>query len=569
MRQNLRVAVFVGLAALVSRRAPAAQIVADGMTWMNGYPATWNAGAPKVVSDGLHMYAVICGPGGTQQLCSVFRKRGTESWTPGAATFQSYQPPVMVLDRKGRLNLFYNSPLLHHVRFDHPSVDLLNYSEIPIAFTGQVAYLHASYDAVNDMILLAFNETSTFTMYFAVKFTDANVSSTLAPLPNPVDPTKTMYLYARTLYAGGRYHVLVGEHLRGVVNASYVAAVLLDSAMPSGPWSRRDLHRVTGINQGVPYENWVLPTDLQASPSGRVRVLMHINESNSGHPGVAEGIHIAREEDGYAPRHIADGIDDAFSLQIDPTSGICLAFALRLSAPAFSEAGHLVAFKSADDGLTWGPAQRIADPGAINPVAVEPRNGSMVGGKEIAFIYTTTADPPYATVRSESVSLGTAGTAGRYDYSYVDIDGTTDYIRFYRDASADRSYYYFYDNKPDGTFAVAYSYTAGNYYQVYTKDASGRVDFYNSDGYVVSNSSPQIFSYSYTDTRDGSTDFIYIYRDTPRAILYWWTRDFDLTGNWTSTFVYYEGIYWRIELLTSTGHFERYDSTGMNISGQS
>ncbi|MGH7353550.1 MAG: hypothetical protein ACRELS_03115, partial [Candidatus Rokuibacteriota bacterium] len=223
------------------------ELLMGGMTWMTQYPATWNAGAPKVVSDGLHDYAVLCGFSSSQTLCSVVRKRGLEGWTQGGATWISVQPPVAVIDRKGRLNIFYNDPQLHHIRFDHPSVDILHWVEIPTRFSGPVAYLHAGYDASIDTIMLAFNETTTWTVYFAVKYTDVN-DWIISTLPS-ADPN-TLYLYARTLHAGGRYFVLVGEHPRGSPNANYTAAILFESASPFGPWGTRVIHRVTGENAG-------------------------------------------------------------------------------------------------------------------------------------------------------------------------------------------------------------------------------------------------------------------------------------------------------------------------------
>ena len=44
--------------------------------------------------------------------------------------------------------------------------------------------------------------------------------------PMPEAPASTMYLYARTLRAGHRYFVLVGEHVRNAINASYISARL-------------------------------------------------------------------------------------------------------------------------------------------------------------------------------------------------------------------------------------------------------------------------------------------------------------------------------------------------------
>ena len=53
--------------------APADDTVLSGMTWMTGFPATWNAAAPKLAFDGLHAYAVLCGYQGSPNTCSIAR----------------------------------------------------------------------------------------------------------------------------------------------------------------------------------------------------------------------------------------------------------------------------------------------------------------------------------------------------------------------------------------------------------------------------------------------------------------------------------------------------------------
>lgn len=559
-------ALAFGLAACVLLAAPAAtadQLLVGGMTWMNAFPSTWNAMAPKLVSDGLNSYAVLCGFSGSQNLCSVVRRRGVEMWEQGARTFVASQPPVMVIDRKGRLNIFFNNPALHHLRFDHPAIDLIHSVDMPLQFSGDTGYLHASYDASTDTMLLAFNETSTWQLYFTVKYAD---NDWVPPGPLPAAAPGTLMLYARTLRASGRYYVLAGEHPLGSPNANYTAALLYESPSPTGPWSTRTLHRSTGMNLGVPYQNWVYPLDLQANAAGRLRATMQIAEPGSGHPPLPEGMYVAREEDGFALRLVGNGIDDGFGLHVDP-SGAHFAFALRLSDSAYTHAGHLVSFRSDDDGATWQPAALLVSGDALNPVTLDPRNGSMSGGKEISYIYSASLSPPFDRVLSSEIPLALANTANRYDYSSTGADGAVDYVRAFADPATARSYYYGYDRRADGSFTLTYVYYGGDFYQVYVFESRGAYRFYNSDGYSVTYERPEEIFYWFTDD-DGSLDHIYIYRDRSLDIYWWQIVDYDVSGtNWTATYVYYRGSYWRIEITDSAGHFTRQDSTGLYESG--
>jgi hypothetical protein len=547
---------------LLPATAVADDVVIGGMTWMTQFPATWNAGAPKIVSDGLHSYAALCGYDGSEHTCSVARRRGGEPWARGTVSFFSQQPAVTVLDRKGRLNVFYNNPQLHHMRFDHPAIDLRTSVEIPIPYSAQVAYLHASYDAPSDTIMLAFNETTSWTTFFSIKSGDAGGWMAPAPLPGP-DPG-AMYLYARTLRARGRYFILAGQHPRVSSNPTYTAAVLWESLSPAGPWTVHMLHQSTGNNIGVFYQNMTIAVDLQADAAGNVRALLQISEDGSGHPGVAEGLHIAREEDGYALRHVGSGIDDAWALHVDP-SGVHFAIALILSDPIYPEAGHMVAFRSDDGGATWGAPRQIVPNDGINPVAIESRSGSMLGGKDVDFIYSNSAflGPPFDRVLSAVFPLTSTNTANRYDYAYTEADGTTDYIRAYRESTSGRSYYYSYDYETNGSFTISYSYTAGDYYQVYIAGSDGSYRYYNSDGYQSSYTAPQVVSYWYDDPDgDGTRDFVYLVRDPATELLWWVIYDYDTRGDWKLMYVYYRGTYWYIEFRGSDGHFTRYDSTG-------
>ena len=170
------------------------------MSWMTQFMPTWNPGAPKVVSDGLHSYAAVCCVD-TPTSWSVVRRRGSEGWSQAGPTFFSSQPPVIVIDRKGRLHIFSNGPQVRHRRYDHPAINLTQGIELPVAFAAPVAYLHASYDASSDTMMLAFSETSTWTTHVGVAHPDAS-DWLFTSLPE-VDPS-TFYLYVRTLRVGGR-----------------------------------------------------------------------------------------------------------------------------------------------------------------------------------------------------------------------------------------------------------------------------------------------------------------------------------------------------------------------------
>lgn len=450
---------------------------------MTGFPATWNAAAPKLVFDGLHQYAVLCGAAGSPHLCTVARRRGEEAWIVSARVFRSDQPAVAVLDRKGRLNVFYNDPVPHHIRFDRPAVDLANPTVLPLGVGVPVAYLHASYDASADTIMLAGNETTSWTLYISTKTGDAGWTPAAA-MPGP-HSRDAMYLYARTLMTRGRYYVLAGEHQRATPNASYTAALLFESPTPTGPRSARELHRATGRNLGIPYENWVLPIDLQADPSGRVRALLHIFESGSGHPGRPDGLHLAREEDGFGTRYVGAGVDDGFVLHIDP-SGVHLAFALILSNPIYPEAGFLAVFRSDDGGVSWQTQRRLVNEGALNPVSIEHRNGSLPAVSEVPFIYSAPLHTPFARVSSHSWPLNLPPTTNRFASTTLNSSGERVDTRFYYDATVVRGYRHQQVTKPDGSFVINYEYAAGTYRHVYAADSRGAYSFRSSDGDQVS-----------------------------------------------------------------------------------
>jgi hypothetical protein len=551
---------------LLPSNASAQEVILGNMSWMTGFPATWNAGAPKLVSDGLHYYAVFCGFQGSSSRCSIARKRGDgiEPWVFGPRAFTSIQPATVIIDRKGRLNIFYNDPYIHHLRLDHPSIELGDWTEITIPFNQPTGYMHVSYDAKDDIILLAFAETSSYTTYFGVKYTDAN-NWGISPMvtPNP----STMLLYARTLRAAGRFFVLFGEHTLNGTNAYYTAAVLFESSTPTGPWTRRELYRVYGANLGVPDQNWVLANDLQADQTGRVRALLHIVELGSGHANPLDGLYVAREEDGYALRFVGNGIEDGFTLYVDPTSNVHLATArgqVEVS-PGVFEAG-IVWFRSDDRGATWTRSasgyQR-----EVNPAMVDSRSGSMLGPDSrfmASGVNMTTG--AYDSVVFAAVALRLDPSMDRYAYQYQEADGTWDYVRVYNDPATDRSYYYFYDYDPDSSFSVTYSYRAGSYYQVYTADSGGSYHYYNSDGYQVTHVAASVVQYWYDDAEDGAQNYIYIYRDPEAQVMWWVIYDFDTAGTYDLTYVYNRGGYAYVEYRYATGHFTRWDNTGFSES---
>jgi hypothetical protein len=541
--------------------AGAGETVLAGMTWMTQFPATWNAAAPKVVSDGLFTYAALTGFNGDPFVWSIVRRRGIETaWEQGAPAFRSSQPPVVVLDRKGRLNVFYNDPKIRHLRFDHPQVSLAEYREIPVPFSADVAYLNAGYDPASDTLRVVFNEVPSFTLHFAIKYTDFNDWTVPSPMPAPSEGN--VYVYARSVHAGGRYAVLAGEHPRSGPNANYTAAVLLESASPFGPWTVRTLHRSTGANLGVPYQNWVFPVDLQATPAGTLRALLHVGEDGSGHVPLPEGFHVAREEDGYGLTHVGRHIDDGFALHIDD-SGVELAFG-QLFGSAPQHPGKLVYFRSADGGRTWSAPQAV-DVG-INPSLVDRRSGSLLGGEDLAFLYCASRTAPYQTYTWTTVPLGVGDTGTRWDWWARGADGALDYVRSYTEPGSGRSYFFLYDHEPSGAFTVTYSYTAGSYYQVYSARSNGSYQYYNSDGHVVTYEAPEGSGYWFTGG-DGASDYVYVFRDPANEVLWWVIYDYDPSGNWVFTYVYYRGAYWYVETSRSSGSFTKSDSTGFFESG--
>lgn len=207
----MRIIIALLLVLACRSTARADEGVLGGLSWMNGYPATWNSYAPKVVYDGLFTYSALAGFNGSEKVWSIVRRRGLEiAWSQGARTFTSNQPPVMYLDRKGRLNVLCNTPKLRHVRFPHPQVNIQEYTDLPTSFTGDVAYLSCSYDAKADTALVVYNEVPSWTLRFSIKYTDAN--DWTVPSALPVAPSGSIYLYAKPIFAGGRHAVLAGEH---------------------------------------------------------------------------------------------------------------------------------------------------------------------------------------------------------------------------------------------------------------------------------------------------------------------------------------------------------------------
>ncbi len=476
MKAWLRVT-LASLALLLPSPAAAQETIVDGLTYMLGWPSTWNAGAPKLVSDGLFYYAVFCGRANSPQLCTVARKRGDggEPWTFSTRVFWSSQPATVVIDRKGRLNIFFNDYQLKHFRIDVPSVNLDGWLQIATDFLPQVGYLHASYNAVSDEILITFNETAGYRLYVGRKVGEG--AWTYAPVP--AAPPGAMYLYARTVGRPGRYAILVGEHVFDGLNNRYTSALLFESASAMGPWTTRRVYLVSGANLGIPYENWVLANDLQFDAAGRLRALLHITEGGSGHANPREGLFVLREEDSYAPRYIGNPIEDGFTLYADP-SGPLLAFA---GYPILGAPYGVLWFRSDDDGLTW-QQQAGGFASMVNPALVDLRSGSMIGpdlhllGAHWDLLGTRAFDK----LLFGTVPLSPPNSADRFAYDIVDGDGTLDSTRGFRDVPSGRFYSYLYDRHPDGSFSWTYTYTAGSYSQSYTGDWTGSYRYTNSDG---------------------------------------------------------------------------------------
>src|SRR5262245_50252383 len=269
-----RLGLCISIALLDAALASAAdQLVVSDMTWMTE-PATANSAAPKLLSDGLHFYAVLCGPGGTPTSCTVLRKRGNEAWEQPGATFTSTQQAVGIIDRKGRLNVFFNDPALRHLRFAHPSVDLETFEEIPFPYSDAVTSFSASYDPAIDLISLAFVEATESTLYFSVKYTDLNVWMVSVA---DTAPATHKYSLPRTVRATSGYWILATRHPRipwtSIAAGSGIeAAVLLSSASPAGPWTLRYPECTMGAcgTTGI---------DLQADSTGRIRALIGVTNS--------------------------------------------------------------------------------------------------------------------------------------------------------------------------------------------------------------------------------------------------------------------------------------------------
>ena len=137
----------------------------------------------------------------------------------------------------------------------------------------------------------------------------------------------------------------------------------------------------------------------------------------------------------------------------------------------------------------------------------------------------------------------------------------------YREPGSGRQFYYILDNKPDGSSTTSYSYTWGSYYRVYIAQSGGSYRTYDSDGYTFSYQAPEAYGYWYTDSKDGTRDYIYIFKDPAHAVHWWVVYDYDPQGNYVFTYVYYRDSYYYVEVRHSTGGFTKYDSTGYSQKG--
>lgn len=534
---------------------------------MTRFASTWNPGAPKVVSDGLFTYAGLVGFG-TDQTFSIVRKRGTEAgWMQGGTTIHSDQPPVLLLDRKCRLNVLFNTPYLRHIRFEHPQVDLQNYTEIPVPFTGMASYIGASYDASTDTMVMAFNDSVGYALNFSAKYADnAWTSPALLPLPQG----NSQLLYARPLRARGRYFVLASEHLAGSPNPNYVSTILYESGSPVGGFSRRDLYRVSGANAGEPSKNWVFHTDLAQDNQGRVRAMYHLREWDKGGPGRPSGYYIAREEAGYAPECIGSETIEGgqpflqgwgFGLYSDP-SGTMVAVGHMSPGLAAASRGHIVHYVSTDRGTTWSGPRRSSTENGLFASIVDARSGSMLGTNEVRLLFNNPVTPPYHSVVSETIPV----ELGRADTTTTKPDGTRRVRRQYTEPGTGRTCYWYYDTKPDGSWTLGYNYQAGSFYRVYEASSNGSYKTYDSDGYASQYVAPELKSW-WSNASDGSRDWAQTYTDPANGIDWYAVTDYQVNpAIWSKTYVYRRPGYWYVELSQSTGKFVRYDSTGYYLA---
>jgi hypothetical protein len=569
-RSLLSLVILLGFACPAARAAE--PVIAGLSTVLTQLSPTWNAGAPKLASDGLFTYAALIGFNGDQYVWSIVRKRGTEpGWQQGGVAIRSLQPPVMLVDRKGRLNLFFNEPALRHIRFDQPAVDLQAYVDIPVGYPGPTAYLHASYDARSDVMLVAFNDPTDYTLYVTSRYTDGNAWTPASPLPSP--GTDGIYSYARVLRADGRYYVVASEHPRGTVNASYRAIVLWESASPLGPWNWRTIHRSVGINIGVPYKNWVFHADMQADPVGRIRILFNLNESDAGHDPWPRGFYVARSEDGYRPTLVAGSYVEngvtweprrAFALYVDPDGPMLAIGRISKDAPG-TPTGRIVAYRSDDAGARWSAPITLATDHGTDAVVLDARNGSLLPAAHASFLYTWPGLPPHDSVQYTTLPLGLAPTAWRSEGWDDRPDGTRVFVRAFTEHGSGRSHFFTYTHAADGTWRLDAKYSAGDFYRVYEARSNGSYRSYDSDGFLVAYEAPESRGRWVVD-QDGSRDYVHFFADPANGVDWWYLYDYDTAGNWTFVWVFRQPGYWLIEHRTSSGSLLRYDSRGYRES---
>jgi hypothetical protein len=134
--------------------------------------------------------------------------------------------------------------------------------------------------------------------------------------------------------------------------------------------------------------------------------------------------------------------------------------------------------------VTWQAAARLVNESALNPVFVDPRNGSMAPVRELPFIYSAPLSPPFERVMSSAVPLGLPNTAERFEHVSVASDGFETVLRVYRDAASDRAYRYERQRRSDGYVMITFNYSSGSYSHVYIADSTGSFRYANSDGFV-------------------------------------------------------------------------------------
>ena len=321
---------------------------------------------------------------------------------------------MIVIDRKGRLHIFYNGPEVRHIRYDHRAINLSRRGR-----ASRAVYRAGSVAACQLRRLERHDDAGVqrdVDVDHARRRHPPRRQRLAVHVVAGSGPDQVLLVQSARCESAAGYFIPAAEQPRRGPNHHYLGATLLESTSAAGPWTSRTLYRVPGNNAGVPYQNWVLISDLQADAGGRVGRSCTSRRASLDARGRRTGCYIAREEDAYGLRFVGGPVMDGYTLYVDP-SGRHVAFGQIESVVPFPEfpgaplgvRSDMVTFESSDGGASWtGPSW--VELASINPVLVDQRNGSMLGGKEIAFIYSTEKHPAidrlvFDEVRSSTVPL--------------------------------------------------------------------------------------------------------------------------------------------------------------------